>query len=269
MVDVLAAGEFSDTHDANDNVAPDFLAAEAVTEFDFDSPDHIELDASEYESREIEANALSGKDDGLERIEKRSEASFGEAEDIDFDLFGSESPSNETEYLVGRIWAERLDWFYAEECGYSVASVCDARSGTWNQVLETISKNAGQSLRKDLDLTEFVSEVIFIHESLIHPEIKDRLAILSAAIRGMSSDNSLVLMYHEQSEPYHLEDWECHELGFKKIARSNLLIRDNHFRYPFGDSYTAGRQIKFTATAEHEAWLIEQWQAVMLDHPSR
>ncbi len=172
------------------------------------------------------------------------------------------------EYLIGRLWAERLDWFYAEECGFSVPSICDSRSGVWMQVLETISRNGGASFRKDLQLENFVSEVVFLHETLIHPEIQDRVALVAAAINAISSDNSLVLMFHEQSADHHLEDWECHALGFKKIARSNLLLRDNHFRFPFGESYTAGRAVDFEGTAEHESWIREHWHALLADHPS-
>ena len=174
----------------------------------------------------------------------------------------------ESEYLVGRLWAERLDWSYAEECGYPVLSICDARSGTWLQVLETLTRNDGTTFRKGLHLEHFITDVVFIHELLIHPEIKDRVAILAASLQGISTDNSLVLMYHEQSETHHLEDWECNQLGFKKIARSNLLLRDNHFRVPFSETHVAGRHVPFTATAEHENWIVEQWHELIADHPS-
>lgn len=175
---------------------------------------------------------------------------------------------SEVEYLVGRLWAERLDWFLAEACGYSIQSICDERSGTWLQVLETLSRNGGKSFRKDLNLNNHVADVVFIHELLIHPELTDRVALLDAAMREISGEHSLILMYHEQTESYHLEDWECRDLGFKKIARSNLLLRDNHFRYPFGDAHPAGRKVGFTATAEHENWLLEQWDELIVDHPS-
>lgn len=174
----------------------------------------------------------------------------------------------EEEFLVGRIWAERIDWYYAEECGFSIAEVCDARSGTWMQVLETLCRGNSSSFRKELQIESFVNEVLFIHEILLHPDIIDRVAILDAAIRGISSDNSLILMYHEQSEPYHLEDWECNEIGFKKIARSNLLLRDNHFTYPFAQSYSSGRPVNCRGSAEHEEWVLENWEELISDHPS-
>lgn len=174
----------------------------------------------------------------------------------------------EPEFVVGRMWAERLDWFAAERCGYSVAAICDQASGTWMQILETLCHRGGESFRKDLGIDSFVSEIVFLHEILLHPEIRDRTSIVDAALRGLSTDNSLLLMYHEQSQAYHLEDWECRDLGFKKIARSNLLLRDNHLRYPFGDHYGAGRRVDFTASAEHEIWLLERWEDLITDHPS-
>lgn len=174
----------------------------------------------------------------------------------------------DSEFLVGRVWAERLDWTYAEECGYSVAQICDASSGTWMQILETLSRNGGRSFRKDLNLDNFVNDIVFAHEMLIHPDIIDRVSIVDASIRAMSGENSLVLTYHDQSEQHHLEDWEYRDLGFKKIARSNLLIRDNHYRYPFGESYCSGRASDFRATSEHETWILESWENLITDHPS-
>lgn len=174
----------------------------------------------------------------------------------------------DAEFVVGRIWAERLDWLNAEECGYTVASVCDAASGTWIQVLETLSRNGGRTFRDDLQLDGLIVDIIFVHEILLHPEIADRIAVVDAAIRQMAGEQSVVLMYHEQTEPRHLEDWECRDLGFKKIARSNLLIKDSHNRYPFGVSYAAGRHVSFAATAEHEQWVLENWENLIADHPS-
>lgn len=174
----------------------------------------------------------------------------------------------EEEFVVGRIWAERLDWSYAEQCGYEVSVICDEASGTWNQVLETLSRNGGRSFRPELNIHDVVQDIVFVHETLMHPEVPDRIAIIAAALQGISGDNSLLMMYHEQSESYHLDGWECRDLGFKKIARSNLLIRDNHFRYPFSDATPEGRDVEFAATAEHEAWLLEQWEKLIVDHPS-
>ncbi len=173
-----------------------------------------------------------------------------------------------SEYVVGRVWSERLDWALAEAMGISPVQVCDAASATWLQVYETLSTKKGNGFRRDLNLDTFVNELFFIHEFLIHPDISDRVAVLDAVMNGMSGDNSLVLMHYEQGLPHHIDDWEYRDLGFKKIARSSLLIRDNHFRYPFGDLHCGGREVDFSGTAEHEEWLLDHWDNLIADHPS-
>jgi hypothetical protein len=179
-------------------------------------------------------------------------------------------PTNATtqEYLVGRVWADRIDWCLAEDCGVSTTAICNEVGAVWLEVLETLTRNGGERFRRDLQLEDFVHDIVFLHESLFHPELTNRVAMLDAVINSTSSMNSLVLMHYEQSQPHHLEDWEYRDLGFKKIARSNLLLRDNHLRYPFGDSNPGGMHIPFVANAEHESWLTEHWESLIADHPA-
>ena len=89
----------------------------------------------------------------------------------------------DSEYVVGRMWAERLDWFLAETLGYSPVHLCDAASSTWLQVYETLMSKKGNGFRKDLHLEEMVDELIFVHEFLIHPEVTYRLPGLYSALR--------------------------------------------------------------------------------------
>ncbi len=173
------------------------------------------------------------------------------------------------EYLVGRIWAEQLDWAVADACRQSILSVCDAVGAVWMEVLETLTRDGGERFRRELQVESWVEAIIFIHEFLIHPAIPNRIAVLDAAIRSAADMNSLVLMHYEQSLPHHLDDWEYRDLGFKKIARSNLLLRDNHLRYPFAESHPGGCLVDFTANAEHEIWVRENWQQLVADHPAR
>lgn len=176
--------------------------------------------------------------------------------------------TEESGYLVGRLWAERLDWLDVQECGQSLQAVCDARSGAWELVLSTLSRNGGATLRADLGLQAFMRDVIFVHELLVHPEVPDRLSLVAAGLAGCAGDSTLILMQHEQGQPHHLEEWECRDLGFKKIARSNLLIRDNRLQFPFANQFPMGRPVEFFATAEHEAWLLERWSELVTDHPA-
>ncbi len=172
-----------------------------------------------------------------------------------------------TEFLVGRIWAERMDWSEAEECRFSVAAVCDGASSVWLEVFETLTKK-GRRLRRDLQLDDFVQDIVFLHEILIHPDVVDRLALLDAVIRAITNGGSLIIMHYDQSQPHHLADKDFRDLGFRKIARSNLVLRDNRFRYPFGDQFPKGRAVEFAANAEHEAWMLGQWESLIADNPA-
>lgn len=182
--------------------------------------------------------------------------------------FAAESPTESAnEYLVGRLWAERMDWFLAKSLGYQAVNLCDAASATWLQVYETLVSRNGRAFRKDLQLDGFVNEIVFIHEFLLHPDIDDRLPWLDAAIQGISGMHSLVLMHFEQESLQHLQAWEFRELGFKKIARSNVVMRNGQLRYPFGDAHTGGKLPDFTATAEHQEWLLDHWDNLISDPP--
>lgn len=172
----------------------------------------------------------------------------------------------ESEYVVGRLWSERIDWFRAEVQGYSHVDLCDSTSATWLQVYETLMSRKGNGFRKDLNLDGLIADLVFVHEFLLHPDITDRLTVLDAILKGISSEQGLVLMNHEAIEDGQLEDWELRDLGFKKIARSNLVLRNNQLRYPFGDAHIGGRPYEFSATSEHEEWLMERWDHLIADY---
>lgn len=192
---------------------------------------------------------------------------FGQPATVDFIEPETSEAMLGTEFLVGRVWAERMDWSEAEECRFSIAAICDAASPVWLEVFETLTKN-GRRLRRDLQLDDFVQDIVFLHEILIHPEVGDRLALIDAVIRSITNGGSLVVMQYDHSSPHHLEHREYRDLGFRKIARSNLVLRDNRFRYPFGDQFPKGRVVEFAANAEHEAWMLGQWESRIADNPA-
>lgn len=170
------------------------------------------------------------------------------------------------EYVVGRMWAERWDLALSEDCGFNTIKIADV-SGVWMQVTETIMRG-GRRFRPELCIEGFVSEIIFLHEILLHPSIEDRVAVIDAMLRPLVTINSLVLMQYEQGESYHLEDREYSDLGFCKIARSNLLLKDNSLRYPFSDRFPGGKQVELSGSHEHEQWLLDHWEKLVVDHPA-
>jgi hypothetical protein len=177
-----------------------------------------------------------------------------------------EKPEDPCDYVVGRLWAERWDLALSEECGFNAIHVADV-SGVWMQVVETLMRS-GRRFKPELGIEGFVSEIVFLHEYLLHPKIENRVAVVDSIIRSIAGNNSLVLMQYEQGESHYLEDTEYRDLGFCKIARSNLLIKDTSLQYPFAEAFPAGQALEVTGSVAHEQWLFEHWEKLLLDHPA-
>jgi hypothetical protein len=175
----------------------------------------------------------------------------------------SEDPESAEHYIVGRLWGERWDVSESDECGFNPIEIGDI-SPTWMQVVETLLKS-GQKFRSELGLDGYISDILFINEVLFHPLIEDRVPMIDAAIRALTGINSLVLMHYDQGEPHNLHDRELKDLGFKKIARSNLLLKDCSLRYPFGQKFPGGKQVELLSSQVQQQWLLEQWNKLVLD----
>jgi hypothetical protein len=181
----------------------------------------------------------------------------------------SEFPDNAMrggpEFLVGRVWMERLLLEEAEDAGYSMVMICDAAGADWLEVMETLTRKGGQRFRRDLQLDSFVDDIVLLHEIILHPDLTDRVPLIDAAIRATSGTCSLIVAPYQTESERPLRDRDYRELGFRKIASSDLLLRDNRLRYPFGDKHPSGRDVQFTASAEHEAWMLDKWQSLNID----
>ena len=173
------------------------------------------------------------------------------------------------EFLVGRVWMEKLLLGEAEDAGFNMVLVCDAAGATWLNVLETLTKRGGTRFRRDLQLDGFIDDIVFMHELVLHPDIDDHVALVDAAIRAVSGPSSLVVAPYLGPDAQLLRDKDFKDLGFRKIANSDLLLRDNRLRYPFGDRFPAGRAVNFPANAEHEAWMLNKWESLDIDFPAR
>jgi len=178
---------------------------------------------------------------------------------LSIDVLAQERISD-TPYIVGKIEMEKLHWFDAQEDGYSLLHVCDADSAGWLEVYEILTEVGKDGrLRADLQLEDFFVHVFLMHHFLLHPDIEDRVAVLDAAIRATTTNDSVVATWHEAPHNTLLTDAELAELGFKKIAGSSLIFRDNHFRYKFGDAHPRGRELQFEGNAQRESWLLNHW----------
>ncbi|HUS39488.1 MAG TPA: hypothetical protein VMX74_08560 [Pirellulales bacterium] len=110
----------------------------------------------------------------------------------------AEDEVSDNPFVVGKFEIDKVHWSDAENDGQSLVHICDADSAAWLEVYEILTE-AGKDgqLRNDLKLEDFFVEVVFIHHFLLHPEIEDRVAVIDAAIRATTTDNSVVVTWYD------------------------------------------------------------------------
>jgi hypothetical protein len=178
---------------------------------------------------------------------------------VNVDVF-AHSEFTDDQYIVGKLSIDRCLWADAENEGFSLLEVCDCDSEGWLQVHQILTERGTDSeLRSDLELTAYYTDVFFVYQILFHPDIKDRIAIMDAAIRAVTTMDSVVVMWRDAPQNTPLSDKEFAELGFRKVAGEHLVFRDNHLRNPFDDDYPRGREVEFEGTTEHEDWVTSKW----------
>jgi hypothetical protein len=178
----------------------------------------------------------------------------------------AEDEISQNRFIVGKIAVDKVHWADAQNNGQPLLEVCDADSAGWLEVYEMLSEaETDGRLSNELQLDDFFDEVVFIRDFLLHPDIEDRVAVMDAAIRATTTDNSVVVSWCEAPQNTNLTDQEFAELGFKKISGSSLIFRDNHFRYRFGDAFPGGRDVEFQGSPQREEWVLSRWDGEQAD----
>jgi hypothetical protein len=122
----------------------------------------------------------------------------------------------------------------------------------------TILTKGKQEFRPDLRITEITSHVMFVYGAVFHPAIHPyRQGILDAAL-NLFGEDSLAVMWKATSG---LSEKELADLGFCKIAGSDLIFRHSALRMPFYDTHPTGQDAPgAVAKAEDEEWVLQEWK---------
>mgnify|MGYP001546950864 CR=1 FL=1 len=88
-----------------------------------------------------------------------------------------------------------------------------------------------------------------------------RVAILDAAIRAISNDDQLVVMWLDVPYNTRFEEKELAELRFAKIAGEQLIYCDRQYKSPFSERFPLGRDVDLIGSIEHEQWVNNRWDA--------
>jgi hypothetical protein len=162
------------------------------------------------------------------------------------------------EHTVGKLTIETVRWQDAQLDGVSLEDVCDADSAGLADIHRILAgPDDPQELREDLGIQAVTSEVLFVFRVLLHPDLPDRCAILDAAFRATTTDDSLVVMWHGAPHNTRFTERELADLGFAKIAGEELVYRDQHYVTSFEKEHPSGQDVEFLATEEHARWISD------------
>ena len=161
------------------------------------------------------------------------------------------------EYIVGKLALDQILWADAIVDGVSLFDICEADSQGLHEV-HTILTKGKEDFRKDLKINEVTSHIIFVYGAVFHPSIHPyRQGILDTALK-MFGEDSLAVMWRNTSG---LSETELADLGFCKIAASELIFRHSALRTPFSDANPTGQNTDAAvAEPEHEEWVTLEWK---------
>src|SRR3984893_15114068 len=161
------------------------------------------------------------------------------------------------EYIVGKLAVDQILWADALVDRVSLFDICDSDSQGLHEV-HTILTKGKQEFRPDLKIKEGTSHVMFVYGAVFHPSIHPyRQGSLDEAL-NLFGEESVGVMWKDTSG---LSEAELADLGFRKIAGSELIYRHLDLRTPCHDSHPPGQNTDdAVAEPEHEEWVMKEWK---------
>ena len=160
------------------------------------------------------------------------------------------------EYTVGKLAMDQILWTDAQVDGVSLFEVCDSDSQGLHEVHSILTKGK-EDFRSDLRIKEITGHVMFLYGAVFHLTIHAyRQGILDAAFT-VFGEEALAVMWKETSG---LSEAELADLGFCKIAGSNLIFRHLALKTPFGERVSEDQDADVAAEPEYEEWVEQEWK---------
>ena len=161
------------------------------------------------------------------------------------------------EYVVGKLAMDQVLWADAVTDEVPLFEVCDADSQGLHEAHVALT-GGGQEFRPDLGIDEPTDHVMFLNGAVLHPAIHAyRRGVLDAAF-NLFGEESVAVMWKDASG---LSEAEMADLGFRKIAGSELVFRHSALRTPFHDAHPTGQDADdAVAGPEQEEWVEKEWE---------
>src|SRR6202521_5803890 len=150
-----------------------------------------------------------------------------------------------------------MRWIRRRVHGVSLFDICDSDSQGLHEV-HTILTKGKQEFRPDLKIKEMTSHVMFLYGVVFHPSIYPHRQGILDAVLNLFGEESVAVMWKDTSG---LSETELADLGFCKIAGSELIFRHSALPTPFRDANPTGQNTDdAVAESEHEEWVLQEWK---------
>jgi hypothetical protein len=161
------------------------------------------------------------------------------------------------EYVVGKLAVDQVLWADAITDGVSLFDICDSDSQGLHEAHTALTKGK-QGFRPDLQIEEVTSHVLFVYGAVFHPSIHPyRQGILDTAL-NLFGEESVAVMWKDTSG---LPEAELADLGFCKVAGSELIFRHSALLTPFRHAHPTGQDAPdAVAGPEDEEWVKQEWK---------
>ena len=166
--------------------------------------------------------------------------------------------------VLGKIAGDQLMLAEAELDDEDIFEICDQDSQGLYEVYEALFDKGGE-FQHELALNEPTAFILFLWRSVFHPKLKPYQQAILEAVANLFGNEGVLAMWRHVGD---ISDKELADLGFRKIAGTELIFRHLALRTAFSDAYPQGIEVplEFEAFKEEATVVLAEWHKDDPDH---
>lgn len=160
--------------------------------------------------------------------------------------------------LLGKIAADQVLIADAQNHGMSLFDVCDQDSQGLYEAYAALFDDKGE-FQPELEIDEPTESLIFVWRAVLHARLRPYLQGVIDTIGTLFCNETVLVLWYRTSG---MSDPELAELGFRRIAGSELIYRHSALRSAFSESHPSGMDVPldFEADEAVEEWVLREWK---------
>jgi hypothetical protein len=137
---------------------------------------------------------------------------------------------SDDDVIGGKVGLEHLDIGRAINARQDLFEICDAKSHRWYHIHRAVFQRDTYGLKDEFDFGEPLISLVYVRHFVLHPELRPWQGFVLDSLAHPYGYESALVMWRGQTN---LSDTELTRLGFRVIARTDLLFRPNMDRHEY------------------------------------